>query len=79
MQGVIHVSNKIYNHISPLHVSNKIHNLQKKRSPAATEHIKYQLVADNYCITFQEGQMSIFEDSLIVSTYWFAACIHTCY
>ena len=35
------------------------------------------IIADIYCIASKEGQMSIFKDSLIVSTDWFAACMHT--
>ena len=33
--------------------------------------------ADNHCITFKEGQISIFEDCPIVSTDWRATCMQT--
>ena len=33
--------------------------------------------ADNHCITFQEGQISIFEDCPIDSTDWRATCMQT--
>ena len=86
MQGVIHVSNKMYNHNMHYMFQTKCMIYKKITGVQQNIYNTHQfsrsggylmIIADKYCIIFEEGQKSIFEDSLIVSTDWFAACMHT--